>query len=224
MVLPHAYKKNTTTTGYKFVGPPPQAGVVAPQPQTAVAAKGPARARLSNIPPQTAAILQHCSIHGARPSNIAALQLDAPRLPKEQPFGKNSRSHMDSSWTHRSPYGLPMNRMQPPPQTAVAADEQQQTAVAASLTMSEHMSRTDRSHRRVLSLLKSGVVAPQHSDDDDSSNESTRQNNGRLVLSLLNSDDQDNPPIQIEFRFISGEEACSPMKLTFDPELSCGHL
>ena len=73
-------------------------------------------------------------------------------------------------------------------------------------------------------LLKSGVVAPHHSDDDDSSNGSTRQNNGRRVLSLLNSDDEDNPPIQTEIRFISGEEACSPMKLTFDPELSCGHL
>ena len=38
------------------------------------------------------------------------------------------------------------------------------------------------------------------------------------------SDDENSKPIQIEFRFISGEEACSPMSLKFDPGLSCGHL
>ena len=30
--------------------------------------------------------------------------------------------------------------------------------------------------------------------------------------------------IQIEFRFLSGEEACRPMSILFDRGLSCGHL
>ena len=77
-------------------------------------------------------------------------------------------------------------------------------------------------HRRVLTLLRSGAVVSEHSDDEDSPT-SDERTNGRRVLSLLNSD-EDNPPIRIEFRFLSGKEACCPMSLTFHPELSCGHL
>ena len=77
-------------------------------------------------------------------------------------------------------------------------------------------------HRRVLTLLKSGAVVPEHSDEEDSPT-SDERTNGRRVLSLLNSN-EDNPPIRIEFMFLSGKQACCPMLLMFDPELSCGHL
>ena len=85
-----------------------------------------------------------------------------------------------------------------------------------------YVQQSGQIHRRVLTLLKSGVVVPEHSDDEDSPT-SDERSNGRRVLSLLNSD-EDNPPIRIEFRFLSGKEACCPMSLTFHPELSCGHL
>ena len=47
-------------------------------------------------------------------------------------------------------------------------------------------------HRRVLTLLKSGVVVPEHSDDEDSPT-SNERSNGRRVLSLLNSDEKTHP-------------------------------
>ena len=77
-------------------------------------------------------------------------------------------------------------------------------------------------HRQVLTLLTSGDVVPEHSDDEESPT-SDERTNGRRVLSLLNSDKED-PPIRIEFMFLSGKQACCPMLLMFDPELSCGHL
>ena len=88
-------------------------------------------------------------------------------------------------------------QMRPPPQTAVAADEQQQSAAAASL----------RSDGRATVC-----------NDDDSDAHSDRKNRGS------DYDDEIRDIIQIEFRFISGEEACRPLSIMLDLGLSCGHL
>jgi len=62
------------------------------------------------------------------------------------------------------------------------------------------------------------MLAASHTDDDDSDGHSDRKNRGS------DSDDEIPDTITIEYRFPSGEEACSPMSISFDLGLSCGHL
>ena len=69
--------------------------------------------------------------------------------------------------------------------------------------------QSDQIHRR---------VSPVCNDDDDSDGYSDRKNRGS------DSDDEIPDTITIEYRFPSGENACSSMSISFDRGLSCGHL
>jgi len=90
------------------------------------------------------------------------------------------------------------NWMPPPPPTAVAAYEQQQSAVAAYAATANSPSLT--SDGRVRIHTRNQIV-----DDSDD------------VVVLCDI-------IQIEFKFISGEDACRPLSIMLDTGVSCGHL
>ena len=64
------------------------------------------------------------------------------------------------------------------------------------------------------------MLAASHTDDDDSDGHSDRKKKKRGT----DSDEEIRDITQIEFRFISGEEACRPLSIMLDLGLSCGHL